>query len=54
MALPLGENNPSSAFGTFSPHGGEKGTRRTLPLESLLPARGEKVPKADEGRTCLK
>ena len=42
--------NPSSAFGTFSPRGGEKGTRRTLPLESLLPARGEKVPKADEGR----
>jgi HlyD family secretion protein len=45
-------NNPSSAFGTFSPHGGEKGARKEPPLESLLPAHGEKVPKADEGRSA--
>jgi molybdopterin-guanine dinucleotide biosynthesis protein A len=46
-----GGDNPSSAFGTFSPHEG----RRTLDLalrKFVSPSplrRGEKVPKADEG-----
>jgi methylase of polypeptide subunit release factors len=37
--------DPSSAFGTFSPH--VRGEGRSV---SLLPAYGEKVPHADEGR----
>src|SRR6185436_9586890 len=40
---------PSSAFGTFSPRGGEKGAGRKRVASALLPASGEKVPKADEG-----
>jgi hypothetical protein len=41
--------HPSSAFGTFSPRGGEKATQsHPSPLR-----RGEKVPQADEGSLSL-
>ena len=47
-SLSLGMTPPSSAFGTFSPRGGEKDAGRKRVGSALLPA-GEKVPKADEG-----
>src|SRR5687767_3382388 len=37
----LGENNPSSAFGTFSPHGGEKALEAGFNREPSPRARGE-------------
>jgi len=40
--------NPSSAFGTFSPHAGRRASI------SFSSPRGEKVPKADEGSSTTK
>ncbi len=52
--FPLGitcRMHPSSAFGTFSPHRGEKATQFNAARDSVAfsPPREEKVPKADEG-----
>ena len=46
--------HPSSAFGTFSPRGGEKGLDAYSPSSVVLPACGENVPKADEGLRHLR
>jgi alkylation response protein AidB-like acyl-CoA dehydrogenase len=43
------DGHPSSAFGTFSPRGVEKGARAALSSIAPLPACGERVPKAGEG-----
>jgi len=40
--------------GTLSPPGGARDSRETLPASALLPAGGEKVPKADEGLPQLR
>jgi glycosyltransferase involved in cell wall biosynthesis len=52
-ALPSGENNPSSAFGTFSPHEGRRLSKGTSPREPSPRARGEGARRADEGQLAF-